>query len=259
MGRLRRTYWESQNPAIAAARGLRSPNPSDRENAARQLMSLGMKEPGAAIPPLIDALGDPEAAVRTAVVEALGSISGDAARTGAVASEVREAIAALIRSLGDREPAVRLTAVRGLLSVTSAKGVAGLVDLRAVVDAFSAMLGDRDDAVRLVALQGLGRCGPLVSPEPPAALAAALEDPSTRNRAAAITVLGNFPASHDPWLPVLLRKLEHDVPEVRNICWRVFARTGASAFSPAAIPAADGPRESLADRSLPCRQGPLSV
>src|SRR5262245_30521364 len=99
-----RTLWESQHPAMAAARALRSPDPSDRENAARQLMSLGMADPSLAIAPLIDAMGDTEASVRVAVVEALGAIGVDAARTRTAGDSVREATAGLIRSLGDREP-----------------------------------------------------------------------------------------------------------------------------------------------------------
>src|SRR5262249_25720126 len=67
-----RTVWESQHPAIAAARGLGSPKPSDRARAARELMATGVNEPGLATLPLIAALGDPEAEVRAAAADALG-------------------------------------------------------------------------------------------------------------------------------------------------------------------------------------------
>ena len=109
--------------------GLRSPNPSVRARAARELWWVGMKEPGVAIPALIDAMTDPEAPVRLAVVEALGSISGDAARVGAAGEVIREAITALIRSLGDREPSVRLAALMGLKAIVSAKGADASIDL----------------------------------------------------------------------------------------------------------------------------------
>src|SRR5438309_9925485 len=63
-----RSLWEGQHPSIAAARGLRSRDPSDRARAARELAAAGEVEPGLAIPPLIAALGDPEAEVRVAAV-----------------------------------------------------------------------------------------------------------------------------------------------------------------------------------------------
>jgi HEAT repeat protein len=232
-----RTFWESQNPASAAARGLRSPNPSDREDAARQLMSMGMREPGAAIPPLIDAIGDPEATVRAAVVESLGAIGADAARTGSDPGAVHAAIAGLIRSLNDAEPAVRFAAIRGLLSVSSVKGVAGSFDLRAVAEALAATLSDRDDRVRLAALEVLAHCGPLVLSDPPPALVAALEDRSAKHRAAAISALTRFRCSLDRWLPFLVQTIQHDQPEVRSACWWAFARIEPPAFSAAAIPA----------------------
>src|SRR5262249_59139608 len=53
-----RSVWESQHPAIAAARGLESPRPSDRAQATRELLTAGGSDPALATPPVIAPLGD---------------------------------------------------------------------------------------------------------------------------------------------------------------------------------------------------------
>jgi HEAT repeat protein len=231
-----RTLWESQHPAMAAARELQSGNLTHREGAARNLGTLGIAEAGVSVPALIAALGDREAQVRIAAIEALAVIAREGAGNGSAVDAVRTAIAGIIGSLSDREPAVQLAAIYALVSITPIKATTGTVDPQAVADAFAATLGDRDEQVRLAALNGLSRCGRLGSLKPPAALAAALEGESAEFRAAAITALATFPCSLDPWLPFLLRTVEQDEPKVRSACWQTFARMQPPAFSADAIP-----------------------
>jgi HEAT repeat protein len=232
-----RSVWEGQHPTIAAARGLGSPKPSDRARAARELMATGVGEPGRATPPLIAALGDPEAEVRAVAAEALGAIGGDAARAGSAGDAVGLATAGLIRALKDREPAVRIAAMNALVPIAYGKGSAGGVDVQAVIVAIAGTLGDGDDRVRTAALDALALCGSLGPGDPPSALVAALEDRSDSCRAAAFKALASFPCPLDPWLPLLLRSVEHEEPGVRAACWAAFARARPPAFSPAAIPA----------------------
>jgi HEAT repeat protein len=225
-----RTLWESQHPAIAAARGLRSAEPAARAAAARQLLALGQADPGRAISPLVAALADSEVEVCIAAVESLGTVLNDAAKTGSVGDPVRAGVDGLIGSLEDREPAVRIAATNALAFLVAVKGLAG------VIDVLAAALGDSDDGVRLAALHALTAYGPSASAGPPAAIAAALHDRSARNRSAAITALAAFPGTLDPWLGSLLRSVEHDEPEVRQACQWVLTRSRAPAFSAEVIP-----------------------
>lgn len=231
-----RSLWEGQHPAIEAARGLRSSNPAAREAAARQLLTLGLDDPDRAIPPLVAALGDPETRVRIAVAESLGAVVSGAARKGSAGDSVRAGVEGLNGLLKDREPSVRIVAANVLPPIAGVPGAAGLIDVQAVVDAIAATLGDPDEEVRLAALHAMTGCGPLASSDPPAALVAAIQDRSARNRAAAIEALSRFPCSLDPWLPALLRGVEDD-PEVRLACQSAFNRSRPPAFSAAAIPA----------------------
>ena len=232
-----RSLWESQHPAIAAARGLESGNASDRARATRELASAGESDPGMAILPLIGALGDTDAGVRVAAIEALGAIGRGAVMAGSAGDAVRAAATGLIRSLKDREPAVRIRAMYALVRIAFARGAAGPIDLHAVIAALAAMLGDRDDGVRMAAFDALALCGPVSSDDPPEALVAALEDPSPRSRAAAVKALASFRCSLDPWLPFLLRSLEHGEPDVRDACWLALTRDRPPAVSAVAIPA----------------------
>ena len=231
-----RTFWESQNPAIAAARGLRSPNPSVRVGATRELSTSGAADADVAAPALAAALADPEVAVRIAAAESLGAMISDLVRTGSAGEPIRAGVEGLIGSLKDRETAVRIAATNALATIAAAKGAAGVIELQAVIVALVASLGDADDEVRLAALLALTGCGPLASSDPPAALVAALQDRSARNRAAAITALARFPRSLDPWLALLLRLVEHD-PEVRQASQSAFLRDRPPAFSADSIPA----------------------
>jgi HEAT repeat protein len=90
-----RSLWESQHPAIAAARGLRAKSPAARLNAIRELTDLGIRDSTVAIAPLIAALEDPAAEVRVAAAEALGHFGPEAeAAIPALIAAVRQASAA---------------------------------------------------------------------------------------------------------------------------------------------------------------------
>jgi HEAT repeat protein len=231
-----RSLWENQNPAISAARGLESRNPSERVDAARALAAAGTTDPRRWLPPLIAAIGDREAKVRVATAEALGAIGSSAIGTASGGDVVPAAIRGLGRLLKDREPTVRLAAVRTLISMGLPKGMSGLIDPHEVVVALAEILGDRDDEVRLAAFGAIERYGPLDPAGPPPALVAALEERPVKNRAAAIRALAAFPCRLDPWLPFLLRCSDQDGPPVREACWVALGRRQPPAVSAAAFP-----------------------
>ena len=91
-----RYLWESQHPAYGVAQGLKAGNVSERVNATRLLVNVGIGDTAIAIPPLIAALTDPEAEVRVAACEALRSLVSDAVTAGSATDAVRAAIPALI-------------------------------------------------------------------------------------------------------------------------------------------------------------------
>jgi HEAT repeat protein len=231
-----RTLWENEHPAVVAARGLQSSNPSDRETAVRQLLSSGLVDPDQAIPPLVTALGDSEAGVRIAAAEALGAMANGAVRTGRAGDQVRSAVGGLIRSSRDPDPAIRIAVMQALAVVVLAKGSAGVIDPSAVVAAFAATLGDRDERVRRAALDSLRQCGPLGPVNPPAELTAAIEDGSPTSRAAAITALAAFRGALDPWLRMLLQGVEHGEPRIRDACKLALLRSSPPSVTSAAIP-----------------------
>lgn len=232
-----RSVRESQNPTLAAARGLQSPDSSDRVDAASRLVLLKERDPLVAIPALIDAMDDRMPRVRMAAADALGAINEDTLRAGTAWEAVCAAVARLIRALEDPAPLVRLAAINSLTATARApvRGPAASIDRRAIVDVFAGLLDDGDDEVRLRALYGVKLCGSGLD-NPPAALVAALEDRSPRIRAAAIRALAGFGCDLDPWLPYLLRDLEENDLEVSAACMEAVARVRPP-FSPAAIPA----------------------
>jgi HEAT repeat protein len=232
-----RSVWESRHPTLVAIRGLSSREPSARARAVREVLAAGVKDPGLSLPPLLAVLSDPAPEVRGAAAEALGVIASEAVMAGAAGDVPRVATAALIRALKDAEPAVRDSSMGALVRITNTPRVAGSIDVKAVITALAATLDDGDVAVRLAALNALRSCGPLASDDPPRAISAALKDRSAKVRAAAITALASFPRPLDPWLPLLLRGLEQEEPEVSGAWGAAIYRSKPPAFSEAAIPA----------------------
>jgi HEAT repeat protein len=231
-----RHVWESQHPLLVIARGLQSWSPSERVFAIRELERFGIGESETAIPPLVAALKDSKAEVRVAAAESLRPLVSDASRNGSPSGTARGAISALIASLTDRNPEVRLAAANTLAYIASSINSDDSSDLMPVMTALAAMLGDTENRVRMASLHGLANCAPHVSIEPPDDLIAAMDDDSSTNRALAVTALAAFRRNLDPWIPALLRKLEHDEPEVRNACGRALGRRPPPAASLSGVP-----------------------
>jgi HEAT repeat protein len=233
-----RYLWESQHPALAAARGLQARSPSERVYAIRELVQTGIGDTGIAIPHLIAALLDPDAEVRVAACEALTPLTYNAVMASSSADTLRSAITALIGSLQDPRPAVRIAAAKALDSIISVKGSAGVIDLEGMFVALTEMLGDRDTEVRIAALDALGSTARKVSVEPPAALAAGLADESAGIRTAAIKALACFHRDLDRWIPSIFGVLEREAElRVRNASLQALSQLRPPTYSTRALPA----------------------
>jgi HEAT repeat protein len=232
-----RKLWETQHPVIAACRGLKAPSVSERLDATRLILQVGIRESEIVIPALIGALDDPEADVRAAAVTALRSIIDEALRSGSANEKVRAAVGAVIGSLRDSQPTVRIAAVAALYALAVSGHSAGKIDFREVSAALATMLGDRDQEVRLAAVRALAVVGPFVQQSPTLEILAALNDQSVAVRAAAVRALASFPCSLDRWLPFLFRGLVSEEPQVRAACAGVVSRREhPPVFSRAAVP-----------------------
>jgi hypothetical protein len=135
-----RYVWESQQPAIAVARGLQSRTTGGRLEAARELGRLANATPGFSIAALRRAADDDAVEVRVAVAEALGSIGAEAIRKGNDHDGVRGAVSTLLRLLKDQDPLVQRAAalsLSGLGTVAArAEPLAIDIDFGPVKDAF---------------------------------------------------------------------------------------------------------------------------
>jgi HEAT repeat protein len=63
-----------------------------------------------------------------------------------------------------------------------------------------------------------------------------LKDESAENRAMAVAALARFPRGVSPWLPSVLRMMEHDKPPVRAACEKALARVRPAAISAESVP-----------------------
>jgi HEAT repeat protein len=161
----------------------------------------------------IEALEDPDVAVRVRAVDALGQI-GPAA------------VPALVEALGDPDMRVRVRAVAALGHIGSAAEPA----VPAIVEA----LRDHQPRVRAAAAYALGRLGLAAEPVVPA-LVKALGDPNSGVRPAAAFALGSMGAAAEPAVPVLVRALGDPQPDVRGAILHALGAIGAAAEP--AIPA----------------------
>ncbi len=200
-------------------------------------MAEGVRDPALAIPPLIDALGDPVAEIRMATLEALGVIAADGDSRGPGAAAIRTASEALIGALKDREPVVRIAAIQALMRVTAARKTNGPIDPKATIDAIAASLNDGDGRVRGEAFRRSASAVRATLATRRLSLVAGLESRLAGDRARSVWLLGHFGCSLDRWLSFLLRSLEHDEPEVQAACRAAFTRAKPPAFSATAIPA----------------------
>jgi len=132
----------------------------------------------------------------------------------------------------------RVNATRHLVQLVfialSSRG-AHAIDIDAVVVSLAASLSDPEENVRLEIIYALACCGSHVAIAPPRELVAALKDESAKNRAAAVSALAGFQCSLDPWVPSLLRSLEHDESQVREACGLALNRDNPPAVSAAAL------------------------
>ncbi len=224
------TVSSNRHGTNEAIRAMKSWNASERVNGIEQLETAGLGNGQMAIPPLIVALGDEDAQVRSKAARALGSIGTDALESGSLDDMVRGAITSLLGSLKDPQPSVRIAAANALASIISSEKSAGLIDPKAALITLTESLSDRDAGVRYAALGPLTLVAPASGNDPPRALADVLKDESAGTRASAVVALANFRRGLDPWIPSLLQMIEKDkdppIPEA-------FRRTAASVHPPA--------------------------
>jgi HEAT repeat protein len=233
-----RSLWESQHPAYGVSLGLQAGNPSERVNAIRLLVQVGIMDTGVAIPPLIATLSDPEPEVRVGACEALGQLVRGAVKPGPSADVVRAASSALIGSLKDPKPDVRIAALKALDAIASFTGSAGSIDLERMFVVVSGMLSDQDADVRIVALGALGSTARKLENGPPAALRANFADESAGVRMAAIRALACFQRDLDRWFPSIFEVLEREEdPHVWNGTSLALMQLRPPTFSAAALPA----------------------
>jgi HEAT repeat protein len=191
--RHRSEHPESQ--LAAEMKALKHPDAQRRSAAAETLAGLG----AAAVPALLDALGDRHPGVRAGAAYALGRI-GD-----------RAAVEPLIDRLQDDDPHVRSTVVPALRRLNDRRGVASLV----------AALRDAHPSVRL---QAAGALAGLNDPQAVPALIDALNDADAEVRRQAAGALGQL---DDPQAVPALIDLLHDADrEVRLQAAGALARIG---------------------------------
>jgi HEAT repeat protein len=230
------TVLTDNRAAKDAIRAMRSRNPSERVGAIQELEIAGLGSGKIAIPPLIVALGDENARVRTAAAVALGPIGSDTSTSGFDPEAVRAAIMALLGSLKDPEPSVRVAAANALMTLPVG-GNPAIIDRQAVMAILVERLGDRDAQTRLAVIQIMAALGPSAGVEPPKEVVAALHDESISIRAMAVVTLASFSRNLDPLIPAFFRMIEDDEPPVGAACAAVLERMRQPAnFTRAVVP-----------------------
>ena len=126
--------------------------------------------------PLLPALADPVASVRSTAAQALGTVASYAVRSGTEAETVRAVVQGLFGVLKDPDASVRMEAAGALVTLAevasgNSRGTGGrgkakaakssgaapsMIDQKAVVAALLDLLGDPDTEVRRAALLGVG-------------------------------------------------------------------------------------------------------
>jgi len=224
-----RVVWETRNPAVAAARNLRSSDQSQRLEAVQELSIQGLTNPKDAIPALVGALEHKDEKVQIASAKALGFVTSHAIRSNANADVVREAVTALRASVNDPVSTVRIESARSLgilggigfaiprRGASGGRGKAGAagkspVDERMLADVFLELAGDSDAGARFLAWQGLGALGPKLGIELPQKLMASLGTDPPDNREAAIKALTAYGPAASSTIPVLTKLLKEAAP-----------------------------------------------
>ncbi len=186
---------------------LQSTTPAERAAAAHALGMLVGSESPLVVPALVDALSDPEPAVRAAAAEGLGHMR----------AEGRWTAPSLAKLLVDPAVEVRLSAVDAL-------GMLGR-EAADAVPAVASSLEDADPRVRRRAAAALGRFGESVRPAIPALLNALRTSKDFAVREAAVDALAqlNHPKESDDALRAAARD---ESPEVRGAALRAFGKMG---------------------------------
>ena len=178
--------------------GLSQPDPNARWKAAEALGNLGPRA-SAAVPALIDLLGDRQETVRWRTAEALGKIGPDAraavpalvrglSETGLLATEsakalgrigsgAREAVPALSSGLRNADVYFRREVAKALVRIGP--------EATGAVPALIEALRDKDKVVRLESARALGRMGAAARSAVPALTAATKDSDDLVKRAAA--------------------------------------------------------------------------
>jgi CubicO group peptidase (beta-lactamase class C family) len=191
---------EANSPVKKNIKLLRSGSFTERMAAIAELGSCG-REARAAVPFLLLALDDRQAAVRESAAEALGKIGPAAKKT----------IRALVKRFADEDPFVSGKAVSALANI----GAPALDDL-------IGSLADARDGVRWCAAIALGKIAPGGGKAIPF-LTAALKDKNPDVRWCAAIALGKFKRQAAPALPELLRLL---ADEDRDVRWAAHVSLG---------------------------------
>jgi HEAT repeat protein len=229
--------YDHYHPAAPAARGLWNPQASSRLAAVHDLERFGRDDTGTAIPALIKGLRDSDAEVRAAAAVALVSVTpGVAGAPEPKKEDVRDAVTALLKALKDPQPIVRAAAAQSIwMVVLIGRLPEEEIDLKAMANTFLEQLRDPDPSVRLAAIRGLGMVGPKVWDDPPAALVAALESESERERDEAGGALPSFRRGFPPLIPTLVRSLEQASPQSRAGFLKALGQVRPPAFSADAV------------------------
>jgi hypothetical protein len=214
--------WETRNPAAAAARNLRSSDPSKRFDAIQEVQVHSMTNPGDGIPALIGALEDTDEKNRVAAARALGFVGSYSLRSNSNATVIEEAANALRGLMKDPAPAVRVESARslGILggvgfavprrgpeAARTKSPIGSPVDDRMLVEVFSELARESDAGARQLAWQGLGTVGPKLGIDLPEPLLAGLKTESPSNRAAAVKALSGFGPKASSAVPTLTKWL----------------------------------------------------
>ncbi len=226
---------------------LKNRDPEVRAAAIDALVKIGM----AAVPDLVDALGDPNVDIVSGTAQALGRIGMPARsalpalhgamkhRLPEVRSDAAFALAkisndALLKALAATEATVRAAAVEALGRLGG--------EVRDCIKLLLAALQDSDLIVREAAIQSLGRLGPAAVEALPTLIGMA-RTADSRIRPSLFLALGGMGPQAVDAVPVLVDAL--DVEGFRGAAARALAGIG-----PAAKPAVPKLKNMLADPSL---------
>jgi HEAT repeat protein len=246
--------WEDRHPALAAARGLRSSQIATRLDAVRKVTEVGMTAAGEALPPLVEALTDPDESVRTEAAKSISLIGAYGIRTGSGGEVMPAAVSALFQALKDQSSPVRTEAIHALVNLSMTRPPGGgrgsrpagasavsaepLIEPERFDKALTDMLGDPSATTRATAMHALGAMDSKAKGAPPKAVVSALDDPDPAARAAAIASVATFHQDLEPLLPQILKGLDPAEPQqVRAAALRALEIIESSALSATSVPA----------------------